>query len=842
MWAVTACLGIAANLPAAPLDGRDAIDDVLYHFMPIAWRDSDGDTYRFGDFNGMTASLDYLEDLGVTAVWMNPIFPSPAYHGYHHGPGNLLNSSFGTEAEFLNFVAQAHARGIKVFVDYVVYGINRDTLWFQDAYNNPASPYDDWLAFNNAQNTDYLGSTYTTWTGATVGFIHWNLDNPNPTALVTGWTQHWLDPNNDGDPADGIDGYRLDHVWNQYPNGPNGWGYNIDWWESWNAALESVNPDVFIFAEQADWGSTGANLLSAFDAAFTKPFEFAARDALASGNAAGLYSSMASTLASLPAGKLYLGIIGDHDVDRLASVIGDSVSKGRAAAAVLLTQPFPPIIYFGDEIGMRGTKGSFGSDANDIPMREPFKWNAVAGPPMSNYWALNAQAYNNRFAQDSDGRSVEEQAGVAGSLLEEYRTLIAARKSNVALRRGSYHAVSTSSSNVWSFVRHVEDEQTLVVAINLAGSPRNFVADLSIVEINGASSAVHDVIAGVDLDTDLTTANQAAYPLTLPAYGYALLQVDAVPVPPPPQLIDGLNIPTDLGPAALRATQDNATGFGDNVSELNRLFVSVGTSALGIGIPGNLATDGTGMALFFDTRSGGQNTLNTASFSQPPSGIPQISGMVLDAGFAPDFILFVNAYSGTVYVDLYELATAGGGSKRYIGSGTVGDGDGFLSGAGNVNGMLVALNNSNSAGVTASDASAAGTAVSGFEITLPYADLEITEVGGTIRVMAMLLRSSGQVGNQFLPGLGGGYANLGFVPLNLGDYPGPQYVTIGLSMQPGDWDGDGDVDLTDFEAFVACMTGPAGGAFGPGCSTFDFNLDLKIDLDDAAEFLREILR
>ena len=86
------------------------------------------------------------------------------------------------------------------------------------------------------------------------------------------------------------------------------------------------------------------------------------------------------------------------DVDRLATAIGDDLEKGKAAAAVLLCQPFAPIIYHGDEIGMRGAKNTgYSGDAADIPMREPFKWNAVAGPPMSNYWILNGPAYAGRY-------------------------------------------------------------------------------------------------------------------------------------------------------------------------------------------------------------------------------------------------------------------------------------------------------------------------------------------------------------------------------------------------------------------------------------------------------------
>ncbi len=598
-----------------------------------------------------------------------------------------------------------------------------------------------------------------------------------------------------------------------------------------------MNPAVFTFAEQADWGSHGAQLLPAHDAVMTKPFEFAARDALSGETAASLYSEMEATLAAVPTGKLNMAIIGDHDVGRLTSVLGGSLTKAKAAAAVPFTQPFPPIIYYGDEIGMLGTKGSCSGDASDIPMRKPFKWNAVASPPMSNYCALNSCACNDPHSHDNDGRSVEEQNGVTGSLLEEYKRLISARKAHVALRCGSYHAVPASSPEVWSFLRHAASQETLLVAINVKGSTRTPALDLSGVTITGGSTTVRDVLTGQYL-ANLTQANQAAYPLSLPTYGYQILAVNVVPNQPAPQVTDGLHVPSDIGPGSLRATQNNATGMGNNVNELDQLYACVEGQTLRFGITGNLATDGTALALFFDAVAGGQNTLNTASFPTPPANINNISGMILDSGFAPAYILHVNAWSGTIYVDHYALATAGGGTKRYIGNGTVNDLDGFLSGGSNPNGMLVALNNSNTAGVTATDASQAGTATSGFELVLPFADLGIAAAQGTIKVMAMLVRGDGEVGNQFLPGLGGGHANLGYVPLNLNNIPGPQYLSLALDRLPGDWDGDGDVDADDYAQFESCYTGPGSAALGPGCDTFDFDSEQDVDLADFAEFQR----
>lgn len=787
----------------------DPADEVFYHFMPIAWRDSNNDTYRFGDFGGMTASLDYLEDLGVTAVWMNPIFPSPAYHGYQHGPANEVNAWFGTEAAFLDFVEQAHARGIKVFVDLVCYGISHNSIWFQSAYGNPSSPYDDWLAFTNSANTEYKGSVYSTWNGASVGFIHWNLNNPNPVALVTQWSQHWLDPNNDGDPSDGIDGYRLDHVWEYYPDGPNGWGYNTDdFWVPWKQALQTVNPDVFTFAEQADWGIYGVPLLAAHDATMTKPFEFAARDALANESASPLYNEMAAALAQVPGGRTFVAIIGDHDVDRLTSVIGGSLTKAKAAAAILLTQPFPPIIYFGDEIGMLGVKGNYGSDANDIPMREPFKWNAVAGPPMSNYWILNSQAYNNRYSQDNDGRSVEEQDGVAGSLLEEYKLLIATRKTHVALRHGSYHAVPASSSRIWSFLRHAAAQETLLVAINVYGSSRTTNLDLSSVTIPGGSTPVQDIISGQYL-TNLTDANKAAYSITIPAYGYKILTLNVVPGSPPANTIDGLDITDDFDPTDLVATQDNATGLGDNLSELDQFFVHAEPTGLRIGLTGNLQNNGTGLCLFFDTIAGGQNTLRIEGFAGPPDTPLYLTGLQFDAGFAPDEFLFLNAYSSSLYVDQITLTPSGTTPKVYRGASVINGGSGVLSGGqSNPNGLQAALNNSNTAGVTSTSAAGAATATSGFELLVPYADigLPVQPLAQTIRLVAFLVQQDGNVSNQWLRGLGGGYANLGQDP-DLTSIPGNQFVTLAPGGCVGDCNCDGAVTFDDIKYFVVALGG-----------------------------------
>lgn len=857
-----AAAGLAVALSAHSQSEPDVLDEVFYHFMPISWRDStsaadttrdtlSGQDRRFGDFVGMTDSLDYLQQLGVTSVWLNPIHPSPAYHGYQHGQIDQVNSRFGTEAEFLAFVAAAKSRGIKVYLDTVVYGVSHSTTYYTSSYANPASPYDAWLAYTNSGNTSYLGSTYNTWNGASVGFIHWDLRNTPTRDTIINWCKKWLDPNNDGNPADGIAGYRLDHSWIRYGSGPDGWGYNLDdFWTPWKAGLRSVNPGVFTFVEQADWGLYGnefcapasaGQFAGPHDAAFSKPFEFAARDALAGANASSLYSSMATTVARDPGGMnragTFLTIIGDHDVDRLASVIGatssGTIGRARAAAAVHMLQPFPPIIYYGDELAMLGTKGNYGSDANDIPMREPMKWSATeTAAGMTRYWTLNTQAYNNRFSQNNDGRSVAEQTGVSTSVLETYRSLITLRKGNIALRRGTYTPAPAASSSVWAFHKD-HPSQKLLVAVNLSGSSSTTTLDLSALDLSGGSSPVTDVVTGV-AGVTLTTANRASYPITVPAYGYRVLSLAAPALPGTPSRVDGVDVPTALGspadPAGVPlASQTNPTSAGDNLGELNVLHARGSKAGLFFGVTGNIPYDGTAIALFIDAAAGGQNVLNTSALAAPPGGLPELNGTRFDSGFAPDRGFFINASGGNLYVDNLTIPSAGSIIKTYRGVGGVNTSSGLLTGGSNPNNLQVAFNNRNVAGVTDLALADPASAVSGLEVFIPYAELGLSGAAcQTLQLAVLLVRTDGTVTNQVLPGVASAAGSDLGVAVNFATRAGIQHVSFRLPG-PADVNDDGVLDLADFFEFLNDFD-----ASDPGA---DVNGDTLVDLADYFEFL-----
>jgi hypothetical protein len=522
-----------------------------------------------------------------------------------------------------------------------------------------------------------------------------------------------------------------------------------------------------------------------------------------------------------------MGIVGDHDVDRLMSVLGNSTNRAKAAAAILMTHPFVPMIYYGDELGMRGTKGNFGSDANDIPFREPFKWNAVAGPPMSNYWILNNQAYSNRVSQNNDGVSVEEQTGVSGSMLETYRSLITLRKTNEALTHGGYFPVPTSSNRIYAFVRQSQSQSVLVV-VSCSTQSTNVTLDLSAFTIPGGQTVPFNLWTGNNA-APVTNANKSAYPMTLSGHSFAILDLDLDAYAPPVGLVDGVGLPADF-PAPI-ATQDTPTSLGDNLSELNQLFGVIDGDYLRIGISGNLATDATGLALLIDAVAGGQSTLDIDNLSPPPGGPNLLTGTVLDAGFVPEAMIFANASGGTIYMDQYTLLTAGDATKQYRGAGAVNAGNGFLSGGTNPNGLEYAISNANTSGVTGSSVANAALATSGFEIAIPLVDLGLAP-GHTdpIGVLAFLMRSNGVISSQVLPPIGGSATDLGLSP-NFGAIAGQQFALVTTAPVPGecagDVNGDGDTNAADF----TILAGNFGASVAPNTSG-DLNGDGIVNAAD----------
>jgi glycosidase len=268
--------------------------------------------------------------------------------------------------------------------------------------------------------------------------------------------KYWLDPDQDGDYTDGIDGWRCDYAI----------GTPEAFWRSMRAELKALNSNVLLLGEvwvKEPSGQTGY-FKDAFDAQFDFPLYFVlegdpaiSQDGLIAGK-----SLVSLATQRIEAGRslfdpesLLVRFINNHDMDRSASEAGGDPQRERLGALLVACLDGVPMIYYGEEIGMLGKRGS--GPYFDEYRREPMEWNVVNNSDGTTYWLKDPL-----YIQNNDGISVAEQDNKPESLLNYYRAIYKIRRDNPALLTGEYQqmVVSPANSQVWAFWRYSKDQIT----------------------------------------------------------------------------------------------------------------------------------------------------------------------------------------------------------------------------------------------------------------------------------------------------------------------------------------------------------------------------------------------
>lgn len=436
-------------------------DRVFYEIFVRSFNDSDGD--GIGDFQGLIDRLDYLndgdptttDDLGITGIWLMPINPSPSYHGYDVTDYRGINPDYGTMEDFQEFLAEAHARGIVVIMDMVLNHSSVEHQWFVQS-RAQVPTYADWYTWAD-ENPGFRGpENQTVWHRAGNRYyygVFWsgmpdlNYSNPDVTAEMYDVSRFWLE-------EVGVDGFRLDAIKFIMEDGTvlENSSLNRDWLRGYHDYVRSVNPDVLLVGEA--WTSSIQAAPYAGDMVDIV-FEFDTAEAIIQGASFGVKSPIINQLNTMlelyPAGQ-YAPFLTNHDQNRVMNQLSGNLDAAKAAASVYLTLPGVPFVYYGEEIGMTGTKP-------DEYIRTPMLWDADGGFTTGTPWiAMN------------DGSTVADQTDDPDSLLNHYRALIHARNDSSALRTGDITILDNASGSVMSFLR-ANDEQTVLVVINLRNRP-----------------------------------------------------------------------------------------------------------------------------------------------------------------------------------------------------------------------------------------------------------------------------------------------------------------------------------------------------------------------------------
>ncbi len=426
---------------------------VFYEIFVRSYADSNGD--GIGDFNGLTSKLNYLQELGIGGIWLMPIHPSPSYHGYDVTDYYAVNPDYGTLDDFRNLLDEAHKRNIRVIIDLVLNHTSSEHPFFKSA-QDPASPYRDWYIWSDAPQS--WGSWHETANGFYYGFFcdcmpDLNYANPAVTEEMMKVLNFWLTDV-------GVDGFRLDAAKHLFE--ADGKVENVpathEWFAEFYRDYKAVNPEAYTVGEV--YGA-GAFMAKTYENQMDQIFNFELASGFVNSANAGVTSAVNSaysfSLTNMPDGD-YAAFLTNHDQNRVMTVLNGDVNKAKIAAALLLTAPGTPFVYYGEEIGMTGAKP-------DEMIRTPMQWTggANAGFTTGSPW----ESLNEDFTK---GVNVAAQTDDSASLLSFYRALIRLRNEHPALRTGSALAIPTDNPAVFASLRAANDDMILVL-INLGAKP-----------------------------------------------------------------------------------------------------------------------------------------------------------------------------------------------------------------------------------------------------------------------------------------------------------------------------------------------------------------------------------
>ncbi|HET6552421.1 MAG TPA: alpha-amylase family glycosyl hydrolase [Dyella sp.] len=454
---------------------------VYYEIFVRAWYDTNGD--GIGDLNGVTAKLDYLKSLGISGIWLMPINNSPSYHGYDITDYYGINPQYGTVADLQHLVDEAHKRGIAVTMDMVINHSSNEHPWFVAAQKE-SSARRNWYTWTMKRpNLDAMSATDTPiWHAGDDGWYlgvfgghmpDLNYDNPDVRAEMIKVGQFWL--------RKGVDGFRLDAAKHIYVNfkadehSQQALDKNVAWWTEYREGLQKVNPNVTLVGEvSAESPKQLAPYLKPLGSIFDFPLAEqlivsaksenvgkldallkATYDAykLAGGGGPSCASCARGTRPSTASAFIDSTFLSNHDQERVMSRLDGNLDHMRVAAAMLLTLPGRPYIYYGEELGMEGKKP-------DPNLREPMRWTREAGPGESRWKPTSVN--------QGQAVSVQSEQDDPHSLYNTYRTLIGWRAQNSALRDGKLDMQATGNPHLFAYWRD-DGKQRVLVVHNLSG-------------------------------------------------------------------------------------------------------------------------------------------------------------------------------------------------------------------------------------------------------------------------------------------------------------------------------------------------------------------------------------
>ena len=476
---------------------------VIYQIYPRSFLDANGD--GIGDLRGIRDRLDYCASLGVDALWLSPIYPSPmADFGYDISDYTNVAPIFGTLEELDQLLVEIKRRGMRLILDYVPNHTSDAHPWFKDSRTSRDSPKRDWYLWRDPLPgggppnnwLSHFGGSAWAWDEATEQYYYHsflkqqpdlNWRNPRVVAAMHEVLRFWLDR--------GVDGFRVDvlwllmkdDLWRDNPPNPD-----------YKPAMPAFHSQIPLYtSDRPEVQSIVSGLRSVLDAYDSRvligeiylpldrlmayygpnldgvhlPFNFQLLQSV--WNARGVAALIDQYEGALPRGGWPNWVLGNHDNPRIASRVG--LPQARVAAMLLLTVRGTPTMYYGDELGMVNVpipadrvqdpleKNVPGKGLGRDPCRTPMQWDGSshAGFSVSEPWLP--------VSEDYPVVNVRSEAEDPSSCLTLYRRLLALRRSHPALSVGAYEPLA-AAGDVLAYWRRMPEELVLI-ALNFGPEP-----------------------------------------------------------------------------------------------------------------------------------------------------------------------------------------------------------------------------------------------------------------------------------------------------------------------------------------------------------------------------------
>ena len=490
--------------PADPDPEVDPISDNYRTFYQIfVGSFADGNRDGFGDLRGIIENFDYLNDgdihsgndLGVQGIWLSPIFSSPSYHKYDAKDYYKIDWRFGTESDLVELAKLCEERNVKLIMDLAINHTSSSHNWFQEFINarmtgDTENPYYSYYTCVTAAEKR-SGVTYQKIAGVDAYFEcnfsgdmpELNFDNPTVREEMLNVAKYYIDL--------GVDGFRFDAVKYIYYGDT---ARSVAFWEWYMDELRAYLPDIYCVGECWSAESEIVQYYSAMNC-----FDFAmsqaeGKVAIAAKGTSGIATflnyvvSFQGRIQDKNPDSMAMSFLSNHDMDRIA---GAFVTENmmRMAANLYLLSPGSPVIYYGEELGMRGSRGGASTDAN---RRLGMLWGNDYQPmdPVGTTYDTSKQIQS----------TVDSQLEDPNSLLNYYAKLIAIRHKYEGIARGEYTAVISSNKNVGGFLIEYEGERILLIHNTAAQSVTIDLAKCA--ALSGVS--IGEILDAIGVSSDVT--------------------------------------------------------------------------------------------------------------------------------------------------------------------------------------------------------------------------------------------------------------------------------------------------------------------------------------------------